>query len=218
MNDIDLFQLWAMYRRLPGWLWICQAIGVDEDGLKALEAIDEAWIEFESESRLDREEISSKIREMIDEAPEDWARARRTESLKNRMVKVNLEIETIDEQYSDAVLNDEPYESRAVLSYPLDKWEKVKTRTERELKALEHGGQVNHFVDRVPQAKERQFSEFLELKNGKALCPFHEDRNPSFSVKDEHGHCFACGWHGSIIDFIMGLKGLSFQEALEFLT
>ena len=31
---------------------------------------------------------------------------------------------------------------------------------------------------------------------GKALCPFHNDRNPSLYVADDHYYCFACGEHG----------------------
>ena len=38
-------------------------------------------------------------------------------------------------------------------------------------------------------------------RHGKALCPFHNDRNPSLFVDDDHYHCFACGEHGDVIDF-----------------
>lgn len=33
-------------------------------------------------------------------------------------------------------------------------------------------------------------------RHGKALCPFHNDRNPSLFVDDDYYHCFACGEHG----------------------
>lgn len=33
---------------------------------------------------------------------------------------------------------------------------------------------------------------------GKALCPFHNDRNPSLYVADDHYYCFACGEHGDL--------------------
>ena len=35
-----------------------------------------------------------------------------------------------------------------------------------------------------------------------ALCPFHNDRHPSLYVADDHYHCFACGEHGDVIDFV----------------
>ena len=57
----------------------------------------------------------------------------------------------------------------------------------------------------------------IEGKHGwvKVLCPFHDDHNPSLSVSLEHGgfHCFTCGEHGTLIDFHMTSKGLSFPEA-----
>ena len=44
---------------------------------------------------------------------------------------------------------------------------------------------------------------------GKALCPFHNDRNPSLYVADDHYYCFACGAHGDAIDFVGRLFQLS---------
>ena len=38
-------------------------------------------------------------------------------------------------------------------------------------------------------------------RQGKALCPFHNDRHPSLLVADDHYYCFACGAHGDVIDF-----------------
>jgi hypothetical protein len=49
------------------------------------------------------------------------------------------------------------------------------------------------------------------------LCPFHQEKSPSFTVNDEKGfyHCFGCGAHGSVIDFVMNHEGLEFMPALE---
>ena len=48
---------------------------------------------------------------------------------------------------------------------------------------------------------------------GKALCPFHNDRNPSLYVADDHYYCFACGEHGDVIDFAGRLFQLSLYDA-----
>ena len=48
---------------------------------------------------------------------------------------------------------------------------------------------------------------------GKALCPFHNDRNPSLYVADDHFYCFACGAHGDVIDFVGRLFQLSPYDA-----
>ncbi len=58
----------------------------------------------------------------------------------------------------------------------------------------------------------------VELKNGKALCPFHQDRNPSFSIKGTRFSCFACGESGDIIDFTEKYYGLSTGEAIKYLS
>jgi DNA primase len=52
------------------------------------------------------------------------------------------------------------------------------------------------------------------------LCPFHNEKSPSFSVSEEKGfyHCFGCGAHGSAIDFVMNMEKLSFPEAVERLA
>ena len=52
------------------------------------------------------------------------------------------------------------------------------------------------------------------------LCPFHNEKTPSFTVNEDKGfyHCFGCGEHGSGIDFVMKLDNLSFPEAVERLA
>lgn len=54
----------------------------------------------------------------------------------------------------------------------------------------------------------------------KALCPFHEERTPSFIIQknDRHYHCFGCGAHGDAIQFLMTYLKLSFTEAVESLA
>jgi DNA primase len=53
----------------------------------------------------------------------------------------------------------------------------------------------------------------------KGLCPFHDEKTPSFGVRDSHGifHCFGCGARGDAISFAMLLGKLKFIEALEAL-
>jgi len=54
----------------------------------------------------------------------------------------------------------------------------------------------------------------------KALCPFHEERSPSFVIQkgDSHYHCFGCGAHGDAIQFLMTHLRMSFNEAVESLA
>lgn len=48
------------------------------------------------------------------------------------------------------------------------------------------------------------------------LCPFHNEKSPSFTVVEDKGffHCFGCGAHGDVIGFVMRAESLSFPEAV----
>jgi DNA primase len=52
------------------------------------------------------------------------------------------------------------------------------------------------------------------------LCPFHQEKTPSFTVSEGKGfyHCFGCGQHGNAIDFVMALEGLDFSQAVQRLA
>jgi DNA primase len=61
------------------------------------------------------------------------------------------------------------------------------------------------------------------IKKGReylGLCPFHNEKTPSFTVNDDKGffHCFGCGAHGDVIGFAMRAESLSFPEAVEKLA
>ena len=54
----------------------------------------------------------------------------------------------------------------------------------------------------------------------KGLCPFHDERTPSFHVRPQLGywHCFGCGEGGDVITFIEKINHLGFAEAVEYLA
>ncbi|MDH3234861.1 MAG: DNA primase [Alphaproteobacteria bacterium] len=54
----------------------------------------------------------------------------------------------------------------------------------------------------------------------KGLCPFHNEKSPSFSVVEDKGfyHCFGCGAHGDVIGFVMRTEGMNFPETVEKLA
>jgi DNA primase len=57
-------------------------------------------------------------------------------------------------------------------------------------------------------------------RNFVGLCPFHNEKTPSFSVNAERGffHCFGCNTGGSVFNFIMRIEGLTFPEAVRSLA
>ena len=67
-------------------------------------------------------------------------------------------------------------------------------------------------------------NEYVPLKrkgsNYQGLCPFHNEKTPSFSVSPgkQIFHCFGCGKGGNVFRFIMDIEGVSFLEAVERLA
>ena len=68
-------------------------------------------------------------------------------------------------------------------------------------------------------------SSYVTLKNAgggsqKGLCPFHDEKSPSFNVNPSKNfwHCFGCSEGGDVIAFLMKIDGLGFSEAVERLA
>ena len=68
-------------------------------------------------------------------------------------------------------------------------------------------------------------SQYVTLRRAgtgslKGLCPFHDEKSPSFNVTPARGFykCFGCGEGGDVIDFVMKIDALSFTEAVERLA
>ncbi len=53
-----------------------------------------------------------------------------------------------------------------------------------------------------------------------ACCPFHNEKSPSFHVKEDAGyyHCFGCGAHGNVFDFTQEMRGGTFPDTVEHLA
>ncbi len=82
------------------------------------------------------------------------------------------------------------------------------------------------FIEKVREANNivDVISQHVQLKRAgsglSGLCPFHNERSPSFSVSEEKQlyHCFGCGASGNIYSFLQNYRGLSFPESVEFLA
>ncbi|MFM2321600.1 MAG: hypothetical protein RL612_747, partial [Actinomycetota bacterium] len=68
-------------------------------------------------------------------------------------------------------------------------------------------------------------SDYVALKPAgvgslKGLCPFHDEKSPSFTVKPNDGFykCFGCGVGGDVYKFLQQLESISFYEAVEKLA
>lgn len=83
------------------------------------------------------------------------------------------------------------------------------------------------FIERVRESSNIVdiISRYTELKRSGpnrwvGLCPFHNERSPSFSVSEQMQmyHCFGCKKGGNVYTFVQEIQGLSFPEAVEYLA
>lgn len=84
-------------------------------------------------------------------------------------------------------------------------------------------------MDQVAQIREKidvvsLLSEYITVKkagrNFKAICPFHNEKSPSFMISQERQvwHCFGCGKGGDVYSFLMEYEHVEFPEALRILA
>ena len=72
---------------------------------------------------------------------------------------------------------------------------------------------------------EEVVGDYVQLRRAgadslKGLCPFHDEKSPSFHVRPNHGHfhCFGCGEGGDVYAFVQKIEHISFVEAVEVLA
>ena len=81
---------------------------------------------------------------------------------------------------------------------------------------IEEVRQANDIVDVI--------SQYVHLKrsgrNFFGLCPFHNEKSPSFSVSPDKQifHCFGCGVGGNVFTFLSRIEGINFVEAVQTLA
>src|SRR5262249_50632129 len=75
-------------------------------------------------------------------------------------------------------------------------------------------GEIKDRIDLTDLAEELG----VRRRYGSWLCPFHEDSNPSLCIKRRGYRCYACGAQGDALKLVMGLRGLTFRESLDYLA
>jgi len=115
--------------------------------------------------------------------------------------KNNIRIEAIRGQLLDAKTHPEKYDVAKLLN---------------EVKILK-GTSEQITPQMIERAKAHPIGNLIELKRNTALCPFHNEKSPSFSVKDNKYKCFGCSASGDTISLVRHIKNMTFKEAVIYL-
>ena len=105
-------------------------------------------------------------------------------------------------------------------------YEKVFEKVDRKEKIIEEVKDISpklirHFLSQLDIVE--VISDYVKLeksgKNYKGVCPFHDEKTPSFVVSQEKQiyKCFGCGEGGNAINFIANIENLSYKESISFL-
>ncbi|MBL0320518.1 MAG: hypothetical protein IPP74_14680 [Alphaproteobacteria bacterium] len=166
----------------------------------------------------------------IEEIPLEFRRERRKEYLletiktvKARFFEACRKLTKFDA--FEALLKKEPWSTGKMLFYEhVGRIHQQAEQEERKLNRLNMEVQVftgkieDITPEKIERARDFPIEEIIETKNGRAICPFHNDHHPSMHVTKNLFHCFACNEGGDSIDFVMKLENLTFRQAVDKLS
>jgi len=168
-------------------------------------------------ARQTKEDTMSKIDELCKTfgVSKEWALNRRKEYIKGLL---RVEEERMKRISGMKCKNDvEQYLLNRMIS-------ETQTRINRLRRRLFYIDHPSNGVtpDMIETARSYPIEELLgvERRNGKGniLCPFHDDKRPSASIRNNRLHCFACNKTWGPIDVVMEKEGLEFVEAVKRLV
>ena len=185
--------------------------------------------EYEKESKIKDNDFTLEI---IKENPE-WVKERRMEFLQTKEKDLNEKyINFYDTAFKATDFKDNNHWFMELVNdyikQPLKEIVKEIKRIKFEIDCLNQPalivGSGGVTPEEVNMAREVSCEHFIEIKRSVgdkrlALCPFHPDTIPSLTIypAGKGYHCFACGAHGDIIDFVMKTQNLDFISAVKLI-
>jgi hypothetical protein len=161
----------------------------------------------------------TKINELRNEVDQEWAFSMRKEYLSECMADLVVDWWVERDSLADYISRFRMLETILTQEHMAAIIKQI-TRYQNEIwyrrKAME-GKSLGVSNDEIQQARSHPWTDVMEFVGGMALCPFHDDHHPSFSVKKGYGKCWSCGWRGDIIQFWMQKNGRTFAEAVRSL-
>ena len=185
--------------------------------------LDSTFSEIEKDYyRHEMPKVRKSIAELIAEIG-TWGKEQRVLCLERQFNATQGEINRIYAHYESLTKADTPYLDKYIGTIRLEGLKKEFKKIKSEMNYLKNAisGKSNGngiTPEMIERARDFPISELIELKRGMARCPFHPDKTPSFSVKNNRFRCFGCGTKGDSIQFVMNQDNLSFIEAVKSLN
>lgn len=163
--------------------------------------------------------VAMAIKEIKADYPDDWQRAQRIGYLKGRMQGIVEKTFYLMKDY-DELIKGEDMDSRLFVGGQIVGMIKTIAKLQNEILHLRAPGKKNGkgreiTDDMIERARQFPYDQLIEVnRNRMAVCPFHGDKDPSFSIKNNFGYCFGCQWRGDPIAFMMEKEGVKFADAV----
>ena len=181
-----------------------------------IEDVAEILDEFNKEIKP---QVFATIKALRAEYPDDWQRERRIDCLKGQMENIIFNTFYLMNDYEQLQKGNDSHSRMYVGSRIIEEIDKI-LKLQNEIIHLKLPGRKNGkgrmiTDDMIERAREYPYDQLVEIGRTKlAKCPFHDDKDASFSIKNNFGFCFGCHWKGNPIDFIMEKEGLKFADAV----
>ncbi len=144
-----------------------------------------------------------------------WAKGRRLEYFESELSKVGDEVVrliSLKERWCGEF-------ERALIESLIKDRLKEHRKLEGRASSLKYGNRPGSITDEMIQrAKEYPIQEILGTDRKTMRCPFHDDKHPSASIKNNRLHCFVCNKTWNPVDYLMEKEMLSFKEAVVMLN
>lgn len=181
------------------------------------------WIDQERESKKESREKVADWKRIIGR----WGIERRREYVSGRLLALKDYLDIIYRKYADFIRDDlEAIEKRmyfwiAIGGYDiLEEIEKL-SREAKSLDALLRRSDKTDEISEadIERARAYPIANLMEVnRHGYAICPFHDDKKPSFWTRKGYGYCFSCGTQCDSIGYLMRVKGFTFVDAVKRLN
>lgn len=184
--------------------------------------VDDDTIDFFLEAYRDFKALPTKdkIREVIAEHNRSWAYDCRKAYLCGLMEDALFEAHVFRDRLIKGVMNAHPglmEISQLRLSQCIERVLKLQGEiiAARPLKQDDPKAKDRITDDMIRRAREYPFENLMEFnRNHMAKCPFHEDSDPSMSLKNNRVRCFSCDESWDTIGYLMEKDGMTFVEAV----